>query len=567
MSKMQSDSFAEYLRKIVSFLAGRIFRVSTLTPILAVFVLIGIATICGSVFQSPSLNPYAHFYAANSVNLDGRALSENPTVEYNIFHNTVPDGFAGSFSATNIEEDPKLDANYQPIWTASIMSPCIDTGIGDPDPDGTPPDIGAKRAVEHAFWEYTFEDQADADRWHWVSYPVLNTFTNNALKASVFFEELLHVHINSNEDPVPTYLDSICWMEGEPKSISWLSGSWFGPVDFHFVSSPQGYKIKLKQDLQETVTLIESGFKTPENLQFPIYGGVENWLGYFKEDAQYPDEAFAVIWDDINMVRGKNWSLTRNSNGEMVGKKGTLNYGDMVIVTTNSNHSFRWGSGIPVPPRIKEASESFIYDEKPDYIPVYLNIPDDMMMDLCEIGLYVDGVCKGAVVVDGPFEQVSAYVDSPDELSGDDVEFVFCYEEGKRAGNELRAMNLNPGRLQPQYGIAGASYPYFEIKITQDDMEKTVPPEFSLRQNYPNPFNPSTTLSYWLPETARVRLDIYNLKGQLVKTLIDSEMAAGLHSVVWNGKDSNNQAVASGVYFYRISSPNNTQTKRMLLMK
>ncbi|MDD3104435.1 MAG: hypothetical protein PHY24_09510, partial [Candidatus Cloacimonetes bacterium] len=194
MSKMQSDSFAEYLRKIVSFLAGRIFRVSTLTPILAVFVLIGIATICGSVFQSPSLNPYAHFYAANSVNLDGRALSENPTVEYNIFHNTVPDGFAGSFSATNIEEDPKLDANYQPIWTASIMSPCIDAGYGNSDPDGTPPDIGAKRAVEHAFWEYTFEDQADADRWHWVSYPVLNTFTNNALKASVFFEELLHVH-------------------------------------------------------------------------------------------------------------------------------------------------------------------------------------------------------------------------------------------------------------------------------------------------------------------------------------------------------------------------------------
>ncbi|MFA7214303.1 MAG: T9SS type A sorting domain-containing protein [Candidatus Cloacimonadaceae bacterium] len=507
-----------------------------------------------------------------------KSIGYHPAIfEHNILYNVTTAEASFVLNTTDPDEplynhlcNPMLNTNFVPIWNDTIMSPCIDTGIGDPDPDGTPPDIGAKRAVEHAFWEYTFEDQADADRWHWVSYPVLNTITDNALKASVFFEELLHVHqkiVNGLPVDQPTYLDSICWMEGEPKSISWLSGSWFGPVDFHFVSSPQGYKIKLKQDLQETVTLIESGFKTPENLQFPIYGGVENWLGYFKEDAQYPDEAFAVIWDDINMVRGKNWSLTRNSNGAMVGKKGTLNYGDMVIVTTNSNHSFRWGSGIPVPPRIKEASESFIYDEKPDYIPVYINIPDDMMMDLCEIGLYVDGVCKGAVVVDGPFEQVSAYVDSPDELSGDDVEFVFCYEEGKRAGNELRAMNLNPGRLQPQYGIAGASYPYFEIKLTQDDMDEIVPPEFSLRQNYPNPFNPSTTISYWLPETARVRLDIYNLKGQLVKTLIDSEMAAGLHSVVWNGKDSNNQAVASGVYFYRISSPNNTQTKRMLLMK
>ena len=187
--------------------------------------------------------------------------------------------------------------------------------------------------------------------------------------------------------------------------------------------------------------------------------------------------------------------------------------------------------------------------------------------DLKEIGLYVDGVCKGAVVVDGSFEQISAYVDSPDELSDGNVEFVFCYEEAKRAGNELRAMNLNPGRLQPQYGVAGASYPYFEIKITNEDTEDIVPPEFSLKQNFPNPFNPTTTISYSLPETARVRLDIYNLKGQLVKKLIDSEMAAGPHSVVWNGKDGNDQAVASGVYFYRISSPNNTQTKRMLLMK
>jgi len=98
-------------------------------------------------------------------------------------------------------------------------------------------------------------------------------------------------------------------------------------------------------------------------------------------------------------------------------------------------------------------------------------------------------------------------------------------------------------------------------------MDEIVFPEFSLKQNYPNPFNPITTIRYSLPEAARVRLDIYNLKGQLVKTLIDSEMAAGPHSVIWNGKDSNNQAVASGVYFYRISSPNNTQTKKMLLMK
>ncbi len=83
----------------------------------------------------------------------------------------------------------------------------------------------------------------------------------------------------------------------------------------------------------------------------------------------------------------------------------------------------------------------------------------------------------------------------------------------------------------------------------------------------PNPFNPNTTIAYSLPEAGKVRLDIYNVKGQLVKTLVNTEHVAGFHSAVWNGKDMNNKTVASGVYFYRISSPHKTQTKKMLLLK
>ena len=491
----------------------------------------------------------------------------NPSVEYNIFHNTVPDGFAGSFSATNIEEDPKLDANHRPIWTASTMSPCIDSGTGDDDPDGTPRDIGAKTAQEHAYWEYSFENQADYERWYWVSYPVLNTITDNALQASKFFEELLIIHLNSNDEPTPTYLDRIDWMEeGELQSIEWYNENWTSNQFAHYVYSPQGYKIKLLQNVPDTVTLIESGFKTPENLRFSIHGGVENWLGYFKEDPAKPNEVFADIWDDIIMVRGKSWSLVRDSNG-LSGKMGTLHYGDMVSILTTNSHTFQWGSSNPTPPALKSMPQHFAFDEKPDYIPIYVSLPDSLMPDLKEIGLYLDGICKGAVVVESDYEQISAYVNSEDELTNSDLELIFHYDESKRPDQELRTTSYSPGEMQTKYGIAGARYPFYEVSISQKDLDNVKPPVFALKQNFPNPFNPTTTISYWLPETARVRLDIYNLKGQLVKTLIDSEMAAGPHSVIWNGKDGNHQAVASGVYFYRLSSPNNTQTKRMLLMK
>ena len=91
--------------------------------------------------------------------------------------------------------------------------------------------------------------------------------------------------------------------------------------------------------------------------------------------------------------------------------------------------------------------------------------------------------------------------------------------------------------------------------------------QLALMQNYPNPFNPTTTIDYSLPEASKVRLDIYNVKGQLVRTLLNGDMPAGMHSMLWDGRDNNNAAVASGVYFYRVSSPKATQTKRMLLMK
>lgn len=89
----------------------------------------------------------------------------------------------------------------------------------------------------------------------------------------------------------------------------------------------------------------------------------------------------------------------------------------------------------------------------------------------------------------------------------------------------------------------------------------------NLLGNYPNPFNPETAIYYSLKDAGRVSLEIYNLKGQKVKTLINKNQAAGNHSIVWNGKDNNNKSVASGIYFYRIKSGKYSSTKKMILMK
>jgi hypothetical protein len=91
--------------------------------------------------------------------------------------------------------------------------------------------------------------------------------------------------------------------------------------------------------------------------------------------------------------------------------------------------------------------------------------------------------------------------------------------------------------------------------------------EVMLSQNFPNPFNPTTTIQFNLPTAGDVSLNVYNVRGQLVKNLSNGHYTSGNHTVVWNGTDNNNRSVASGIYFYRLEANNNVETKRMVLLK
>ncbi|MBD3331217.1 DUF4397 domain-containing protein [candidate division GN15 bacterium] len=92
--------------------------------------------------------------------------------------------------------------------------------------------------------------------------------------------------------------------------------------------------------------------------------------------------------------------------------------------------------------------------------------------------------------------------------------------------------------------------------------QSLVPNTFALDQNYPNPFNPSTTISFTLPERSNVTLDVYNMLGQKVETLVNGPKQAGRHEV-----DFDASSLASGVYFYRIESTAGSETKKMMLLK
>ncbi|MDX9856541.1 MAG: FlgD immunoglobulin-like domain containing protein [candidate division Zixibacteria bacterium] len=100
-----------------------------------------------------------------------------------------------------------------------------------------------------------------------------------------------------------------------------------------------------------------------------------------------------------------------------------------------------------------------------------------------------------------------------------------------------------------------------------DDPRVSLPLSASLEQNYPNPFNPSTVIRYTLPVQSDARLTVYNVLGQEVATLVDRNQPAGTHSVIWNGCDSRGMPVASGVYYYRLSTEAFSDARKMVLIR
>jgi len=94
-----------------------------------------------------------------------------------------------------------------------------------------------------------------------------------------------------------------------------------------------------------------------------------------------------------------------------------------------------------------------------------------------------------------------------------------------------------------------------------------IPGRFTLFQNYPNPFNPSTTISYRISKTTPTKINIYNLFGQKVKTLVNEEQQPGVYKMIWDGTDNSGRMLSSGVYIYQLRAGGFLQTKKMVLIK
>jgi len=123
--------------------------------------------------------------------------------------------------------------------------------------------------------------------------------------------------------------------------------------------------------------------------------------------------------------------------------------------------------------------------------------------------------------------------------------------------------NLSPSaRFQLMYDV----FTYFNIESFNSTGDEP-PLKNMLSQNYPNPFNPNSKIRFSITRKGFVRLRVYNVSGQLVKTLVNKVMEAGSHTASWDGTNNNGSKVSSGVYFYQLKSPEFTRSRKMVLLR
>jgi hypothetical protein len=193
-----------------------------------------------------------------------------------------------------------------------------------------------------------------------------------------------------------------------------------------------------------------------------------------------------------------------------------------------------------------------------DYLTTHCNI---------KLGNYQEAISWFEDVISNPESELDSLMAVIDLgyiymlMEGDDKASVICRYPQLKPKNMSEYETNRESILVNLFGTAENQAGYTDSEYNQ---QAVIP---VLKSNFPNPFNSSTTISFLLPKDTSCFLDVYNIRGQKVRSLINEPRFAGNHSVVWNGLDDSGKPVSSGLYFYRLTTPNSSQINKMLLLK
>ncbi|MDD4156885.1 MAG: Ig-like domain-containing protein, partial [Candidatus Cloacimonetes bacterium] len=189
-------------------------------------------------------------------------------------------------------------------------------------------------------------------------------------------------------------------------------------------------------------------------------------------------------------------------------------------------------------------------NDAPEIVSV---LPDSTQMEIFE-----NTIIEFSVVATDVDNEELFYSWFINEIQAESDSSSFVYHFPENGEFEIKIV-VSDGELTAEH--------IWEITVNSTNINDYVVLKTNLDANYPNPFNPTTTISFDLLTPGKVNISIYNIKGQLVKELINDELKNGRHKILWNGQDQFNRSVGSGIYFYKMQTKDYTKVRRMIMIK
>ncbi len=304
--------------------------------------------------------------------------------------------------------------------------------------------------------------------------------------------------------------------------------------------------------------------------------------------------AEAGKWDDIGdhpqlkkgILDTLAYYLSIGGKAVIFGRWGNITEGTTVDYTTNSwDYDDAYNSYFHIATRVQTPTSWPFLSTVVTCDLVGAHSMDEAYPDLVwdSSVTLVHAASQSGLVTDVGGIPCASYVD----LVPDQAEVIYTYDSRNDDPNsEGKPVAWRYLGLDYQYVYFDIPLSFFEREAAKDALRQalydlsglatdvddqtagnTLPRSVTLSQNYPNPFNPTTEIVYSLPKKSRVILSIYNILGQKVATLVDTDQPAGSHRVSWSGSDDNGKPVATGIYLYQLQTDQRGLSKKMLLLK
>jgi len=409
--------------------------------------------------------------------------------------------------------------------------------------------------------------------WTWLSFPRLERIPNNPTPPTVLAQNRIsgtaYTSLEMQHKKIDNYGNEVM------TSVTWDYSGWQND-GLTEVDSKFGYKLYLEPTEPRTIDML--GTVLDPTTFIDIKTGPndpENWVGYFLPEKQSPFDAIPdIVLDELTQIKGQDWCCVKVWQNQQARwlcavhqSDVEVNYGDMLILKTNSDLSFQWQRyGNSSDFKEKLATEYFQFNEQADYTSFFIEL--DSTANPQEIGAFIGDSCIGAstVLVSDTNVLVPGYIEG---MSGD-VTFEEYYDSLKshkpaikeyfvnnKNGN-FEKRTINTSEKQDYYIISFKNKKIISNEILND------PAWISCS---PNPIKASSLLNYYIPEQSLIRISLYNLYGRELNVLYDGISKSGDFNIQWNATSSNGQKLANGVYLIKLKVGKYQAQTKIIVMK